>query len=114
MKKENSNSKKNLNKEDNVYDELEDSLQEGSAYSTVQKHGSAIKEHLVSYSGIDEESGKTLKKGLNKISKSKIDTENKESNIKQQAGFAAEEKYVAKENAKRVLKGKKNESNKIR
>jgi len=107
MEKENTNSKKNVNKDDIDYEELENILQEGSAYSTIQEHGAAIKEHLVSYYGVDEESGKTLKKGLKKISKSKINPENKESNIKQQAGFAAEEKYVAKENAKRVLKGKK-------
>ena len=70
----------------------------------VQRHGSAIKEHVVAYSGTDHERGKTLVKGLKDISKSKLNKDFRSQNIKQQAGFSAEIKEMARENAERILR----------
>ena len=39
----------------------------GASYETIQKYGSAAKEHLVSYSGIDNENGIELQKSLKSI-----------------------------------------------
>lgn len=81
---------------------------EGAATETVQQIGSAAKEHVVAYSGIDnEKSGENrcLKKSLKKIAKSKVKPDYKNTNIKQQAGFAAEVKYTARQNAEKIING---------
>jgi hypothetical protein len=81
---------------------------EGAATETVQRYGSAAKEHLTAYSGIDnEKSGKnkSLKRGLKRIAKSKVSPNYKKTNLKQQAGFAAEEKYRARQNAEKIING---------
>ena len=80
---------------------------EGAATETVQRIGTAAKEHLVAYSGIDnEKSGidRFLKKSLKQIAESNVNPNYKTQNIKQQAGFAAEVKYVARQNAEKVIK----------
>ena len=79
----------------------------GAQFENVQLHGDAIKQHFVAYSGVDRETGQQMAKGLKKISKSKVNSQHKDTNINQQAGFAAEEKTVARENAEKVIKGKK-------
>lgn len=66
-------------------------------------HGTAGKEHVVAYEGFDHETGRALKRGLKDISKSKVNPQYKEQNIKQQAGFSAEVKETARENADRIL-----------
>lgn len=38
-----------------------------ASYGTIQRYGSAVKEHLVSYSGIDNENGIELQKSLKSI-----------------------------------------------
>ena len=38
----------------------------GATYDATQKYGAAIKQHFVAYSGIDNETGISLVKGLNK------------------------------------------------
>ena len=76
---------------------------EGASTETVQRYGSAIKEHFVAYSGIDNESGEQLKKGLKQISESKLNPEYIKQNLKQQAGFSAENKYAARENARNII-----------
>lgn len=81
--------------------------QAGAANEVVGRFGSASKQHLVAYSGRDNEFGKTLKRGLKKTSESKVNPEYRNQNIKQQAGFAAEDKYTARENAERIIKGDK-------
>ena len=63
---------------------------EGAATETVQLYGTAGKEHLVAYSGIDNENGTELAKGLKQIADSNVNPNYKKQNIKQQAGFAAE------------------------
>ena len=76
---------------------------EGAAEEVVQRYGSAVKEHFVAYSGVDNETGEQLKKGLKDIAKSKINPDYAKTNIKQQAGFAAENKYTARQNAERII-----------
>lgn len=77
--------------------------QSGAAAEVVQRYGSAVKEHFVAYSGIDNETGEQLKKGLKDIANSKVNPEYKDANLKQQAGFAAENKYTARQNAERII-----------
>ncbi len=77
----------------------------GAAYETVQKYGSAVKEHYVAFSGVDNEAGKTLVKGLKQIAEEKINPDYEFQNIHQQAGFSAEVKDVARFNAKNIIKG---------
>lgn len=77
----------------------------GAGTETVQRYGSAVKEHVVAYTGADHEIGKELSKSLSKISESRINKKYAEQNIAQQAGFAAEVKTVARENAEKIIKG---------
>lgn len=81
---------------------------EGAATETVQRYGSAAKEHFTAYSGIDNEktgAAKSLSRGLKKIAKSKVNPNYEKTNLKQQSGFAAEEKYRAKQNADKIING---------
>ncbi len=75
----------------------------GASYETVQRFGSAVKEHVVAYSGKDNEAGKALVKGLKQIAEEKVNPEYKFQNIHQQAGFSAEVKDVARTNADRII-----------
>jgi hypothetical protein len=86
---------------------LENAGLAGAAAETVQRFGSANKEHLVAYSGTDNEAGTELKRGLKSISESKINPDYQKQNIKQQAGFSAEVKETARENAERIIRGDK-------
>lgn len=95
-------------KHKNKHKSLEYAAQSGAAYEVVGRYGSASKEHLVAYSGQDNEYGRTLKRGLKKTSESKVNPEYRDQNLKQQAGFAAEDKYTARQNAERIIKGDKN------
>lgn len=74
---------------------------------TINRLGSAAKEHIVAYSGIDNETGKVLNRSLSDISNSKINPRYKQQNYKQQAGFSAEIKETARENAERIKEGKR-------
>ena len=40
----------------------------GAQAETIQRYGSAVKEHAVAYTGVDREFGKELAKGLKDIS----------------------------------------------
>lgn len=75
----------------------------GVQHTTIQQYGAAAKQHYVSYSGIDNEIESQISKGLKQISESKLNPDYREINIKQQAGFAAETKTVARENAKNII-----------
>lgn len=88
-----------------IKSEILSAAQTGAAQETVQRYGSAIKEHLVAYSGVDNETGKTLTRSLHSVSESQVNTDCAEINIKQQSGFSAEVKYVANENAKSIING---------
>ena len=88
--------------------EIKRKVLQGAAAEKVSRYGSAAKEHLVAFSGKDNETGKPeLKKSLKSISKSKVNPDFAETNIKQQAGFSAEVKEVARENADRIIRGDK-------
>lgn len=76
----------------------------GAETEIVQRYGAAAKEHFVAYSGTDNETGEELKKGLKKISEEKVHPDYKKQNLKQQAGFAAEDKYTARQNAENIIK----------
>ncbi len=77
----------------------------GVAGDIANCHGSAIKEHLVAYNGIDNENGIKLHDSLKSISQHKINPDHKYSNMKQGAGYAAEVKDTARVNAERAIKG---------
>lgn len=79
----------------------------GAGYDTVQKYGAAAKQHYVAYSGVDNESGQRLVKGLKQIANEKVNPDYKFQNIHQQAGFSAEVKDVARTNAKKIINGEK-------
>lgn len=79
----------------------------GAATEVVKRFGSAIKEHFVALSGNDRENGTETTRSLKSISESKVSKEYKKTNIKQQAGFSAEVKSVAKGNADKIIMGEK-------
>lgn len=74
-----------------------------ASHEVVDRYGSAVKEHLVAYSGEDNEKCLKLTKGLKNISKYKVNPNNEHANLKQQSGFAAEVKHVARENAENII-----------
>lgn len=83
----------------------------GIAGDVVDRHGSGVKEHIVGYSGVDNELGTVNERGLKQISEyhrgdPKTDP-NYQTNTKQQAGFAAETKEVARSRAEEAIAGKK-------
>lgn len=77
----------------------------GANTEAVQRYGSAVKEHFVAYSGVDNETGQQLAKGLKSISEHKTNPEYYDANIKQQAGFSAEVKTSARETAEKIIQG---------
>ena len=87
------------------YDDILNAGLAGAAAETVQRYGEAAKQHYVSYSGVDNETGTVLKKSLKQIADEKINPEYRFQNIQQQAGFSAEVKDVARSNAERIIKG---------
>ena len=96
-----------MDKDDEKVSTLTNAAQSGAAEEVVQRYGSAVKEHFVAFSGTDNETGERLKKGLKDIAGSKVNPEYEAQNLKQQAGFAAENKYTARENAERIINGDK-------
>lgn len=94
-------------KENKNEENLKKASAEGAASEIVQRYGAANKEHLVAYSGVDNETGEKLTRSLKKISKYKINPKNEYQNTKQQAGFAAEVKETARTNAENIINGKK-------
>ena len=79
----------------------------GGQYETVQRYGSAAHQNVVAYTGENRETGEVLKRSLKGISKGKINEQNRNANINQQAGFAAEVKTTARENAEKIINGEK-------
>ncbi len=81
------------------------------AGETVGRYGSAAAEFVKAYTGVDNETGARLAKGLKGISEYKISAKSAKdaaNNIKQQAGFSAEVHMTAQQNAERIIL-KKNE-----
>lgn len=77
----------------------------GVGTETIQRYGSAAKQHYVAYSGTDNEAGKNLVRGLKQIAEEKVNPDYEYQNIHQQAGFSAEVKDVARFNAEKIIKG---------
>lgn len=98
--------KQNDNKKEKQ-ESLDNAAQAGAASEVVQRYGSAAKEHLVAYTGIDNETGVELKKSLESISQNKINPDYQYNNIRQQSGYAAELKRTARHNAQNIIEGKK-------
>lgn len=80
---------------------------EGAAAETVQRFGVAAREHFVAYEGVDRVLG-FASKGLREISQSKVNPESSKQNLRQQAGFSAEVKSVARKNARAIIDGSDN------
>ena len=81
----------------------------GAAAEVVQRYGSANKEFLIGYSGYDNETSlPNLKKSLDSISKSRINSDYEYNNIHQQSGYSAEVAKVSNDNANNII----NNSNK--
>lgn len=97
--------KRRKNKKEEYEDQLLKAGLAGAQAETIQRYGSAVKEHVVAYTGKDNETGQKLAKGLKDIAKSKLNPNDRERNIKQQAGFAAEVKTTACENAEKIIRG---------
>ena len=93
-------------KEDNLDAAINAGLA-GVAADVVSRYGAGIKEHMVAYGGVDNETGQHLKRSLKGISQSKVNPEYKDQNLKQQAGFSAETKEVARQRAEQAIEGKK-------
>lgn len=83
---------------------LEHIIMEGASAETIDRYGKAASEHFTAYSG--KVAGEELSKGLKSISKSKVNDKYRDQNIKQQAGFSAEVKSVARNNADNIINGK--------
>ena len=78
----------------------------GTAEDTVRRFGSGIKEHIVAHGGMDNETGVQLKRSLESVAQSKVNPDYQYQNLKQQAGFSAEIKIVARERAEEAISGK--------
>ena len=77
----------------------------GASGDVVNRYGAGVKEHIVAYNGKDNETGQTMSKSLKSISKSKTNPDTHDQNVKQQAGFSAEVKSAARENAEKAISG---------
>jgi len=90
----------------------------GASADVVQRYGSAIKEHLVAYNGVDNEAGKVLAKSIKeesrryyeqaeRIKKTVSDPEQQKKLLhqllKSHGGFGAEIDEVALENSSRII-----------
>jgi hypothetical protein len=95
--------KKKEKKKEFEFNNLKNATISGASSEVVQRYGSAVKEHYMSYTGINNETGKHLKKGLKDIANSKINPDYEYNNLHQQAGFSAEIKIRARENANNII-----------
>ena len=73
---------------------------------TINLHGQASAEFVKSYHGVDRRTGDVFARGHKKISRYKVNEQYRSSNLKQQAGFSAEEASSARYNATQILDGK--------
>jgi len=96
------------NKEDKKK-EIEQKALQGAAAEVISRYGDAAKQHIVGYSGVDNELSveKKMKKSLKEISEYSVNKDYEYANKKQQAGFSAEVKSVARKNADSIVKGDK-------
>lgn len=71
----------------------------------VDRYGNAVKVHSVAYSGTDNATGQTCRRSLEGVANSRVDPNNPDTSINQQAGFSAEIKTAAREEAERAIRG---------
>jgi hypothetical protein len=76
----------------------------GANAEVVQRFGDAVKQHLVAFSGVDNETGQMLSKSYDSIAKSKVNSDFKDDNIHQQSGYDAEVAKTARDNAENIIK----------
>jgi hypothetical protein len=74
-----------------------------ASVETVGRFGSANAEYVKAYTGIDNELGKVLDRGLRKISRYTVNPQYAGQNLRQQAGYAAEVHRVAASNAENII-----------
>lgn len=82
----------------------------GASGDVVSRFGSGVKEHIVGYSGVDNENQTQLTRGLKKIAGYKRCAQadpDYDRITKAQAGFSAEVKEVARRRAEEAISGKK-------
>ena len=80
----------------------------GGIFETVSRYGDAGAEFLKGLRGIDAQTGQKFDRSLLDINNYKINPNDVERNIKQQAGFSAEISSVSKRNAQAIIDGKAN------
>lgn len=92
---------------------LEGAALTGGSFETVQRYGSAAKEHYVAYSGVDYEHSDphtgqphVLKKSLKSIKNQRENAEYEYQIRRQKEGWAAEVKDTAETNAENIINGK--------
>lgn len=100
-----------MNKDKKEKGALGQALQTGAAVEVVERYGSAVKEHFVAYSGVDNETGKSLNRSLKSISENKTSSD---ANIKQQAGYSAEVKVTTNKNVEKIITKKTTEGRYVR
>ena len=99
--------RENQNMDEKELDSIVSAGLAGAAQDVVSRYGSAVKEHIVVYTGFDAETGQSMKRSLKGIAESKVNPDYAKQNLKQQAGFAAEEKEVARCRAEERIAGRK-------
>lgn len=74
-----------------------------SATEVVSRYGSANAEYIKGYTGVDNEAGRKLHRGLKDIADYNLDSNNPDKTIKQQAGFSAEIAKTSNDNAENII-----------
>ncbi len=98
--------KKQLEEHPEWFNEMVQTMATSSVVSpTVQKYGTAVKQHLVAYSGVDNQTGQQLTRSLKSISQQKSNPNYEKQILRQRAGFAAEVQETARANAERAING---------
>lgn len=82
---------------------LENTLNSIANTEVVDRHGSANAEHIKGFTGVDNETGQKLQRGLKDISKSKVHPDYQEQNIRQQSGFSVEVAKASRDNSVNII-----------
>ena len=86
--------------------DFKDATIAGGLFETISRHGDAGAEFLKGLRGIDYATGQKFDRSLLDVANYKINPNDVERNIKQQAGFSAEIASVSKRNAQNIIDGK--------
>lgn len=86
--------------------DFKDAAIAGGLFETISRHGDAGAEFLKGLRGIDYATGQKFDRSLLDVANYKINPNDVERNIKQQAGFSAEIASVSKRNAQNIIDGK--------